>query len=188
MNRPQHLSGRLGLLTLVLLFLLGSIQGCSHQEMEKTGVTRASRPDQESWTVTITLTSEGSKRAVVHSGHLQKFNDRQFILLDQDVNADFFDTEENHTTNLVSKIAEVDEKSDFMIATGEVVVVSDSGVTLYTDTLSWSNEEERVYTDDPVMLTTENNDTLYGIGFESDVELDNWRILKPTGVMHEDEE
>jgi LPS export ABC transporter protein LptC len=173
--------------TLILLFFIGPIQSCSHQEMEKTGITREGRPDQESWTVTITLTSEGSKRAVVRSGHLQKFNDRQFILLDQGVNADFFDTEENHTTNLVSKIAEVDEKSDFMIAMGEVVVVSDSGVTLYTDTLSWNNEEERVYTDDPVILTTENNDTLYGIGFESDVELDNWRILEPTGVMHEDE-
>ena len=37
-----------------------------------------------------------------------------------------------------------------------------------------------------MIFITEEQDTLYGIGFESDVELDNWKILKPTGVFHED--
>ena len=30
-------------------------------------------------------------------------------------------------------------------------------------------------------------DTLYGIGFESDIELNNWKILKPTGVFQVEE-
>ena len=66
-------------------------------------------------------------------------------------------------------------------------VVSDSGVTLFTDTLSWDNVREKIFTDDSVKFITESQDTLYGIGFESDVELNNWKILKPTGVFHEDE-
>ena len=74
-----------------------------------------------------------------------------------------------------------------MIAIGNVVVLSDSGVTLFTDTLSWDNLREKVYTDDEVIFITEEQDTLYGIGFESDVELDNWKILKPTGVFHDNE-
>ena len=74
-----------------------------------------------------------------------------------------------------------------MIAIGNVVVLSDSGVTLFTDTLSWDNIREKVYTDDEVIFITEEQDTLYGIGFESDVELDNWKILKPTGVFHDNE-
>ena len=32
---------------------------------------------------------------------------------------------------------------------------------------------------------TEQNDTLYGIGFKSDIELNNWEIMQPTGVFHE---
>ena len=121
-------------------------------------------------------------RALVKSGHLEKFNDRQYILLDKDVDVDFFDEFEQHTTNLVSQIAEVDERTNFMTAIGDVIVVSDSGVTLYTDTLMWNSEEELIYTDNPIMLTTEKNDTLYGIGFESDVSMDHWKILQPSGV------
>ena len=37
-------------------------------------------------------------------------------------------------------------------------------------------------TKDSVMITTAEKDTLYGIGFESDSELQNWKILKPSGV------
>ena len=121
-------------------------------------------------------------RALVKSGHLEKFNDRQYILLDKDVDVDFFDDFEQHTTNLKSQIAEVDERTNFMTAIGDVIVVSDSGVTLYTDTLMWNSEEELIYTDNPIMLTTEKNDTLYGIGFESDVSMDHWKILQPSGV------
>ena len=102
------------------------------------------------------------------------------------MDADFFNEEEIFTTNLISNIAEVDEEEDFLVAIGDVVVVSDSGVTLFTDTLSWDNVREKVFTDDSVIFITENQDTLYGIGFESDVELNNWKILKPTGVFHED--
>ena len=74
-----------------------------------------------------------------------------------------------------------------LIAIGNVVVLSDSGVTLYTDTLSWDNVKEKVFTDDRVMFITEQKDTLYGIGFESDIELNNWKILKPTGVFQVEE-
>ena len=155
---------------------------CSTLEKAEYSNTRSGYPDQESWGVKITLTNEGVMRALVKSGHLEKFNDRQYILLDNNVNVDFFDDYEQHTTNLISQIAEVDERTNFMTAIGNVIVVSDSGVTLYTDTLMWNSEEELIYTDNPIMLTTEKNDTLYGIGFESDVSMDLWKILQPSGV------
>ena len=169
-----------------ILFLLVFILGCEVVEEKRSGKSREGRPDAESWDATITLTNEGAKRAVIRSGHLEKYDERQYILLDQNVDADFFNAEEIYTTNLKSKIAEIEEDRDYMIAIGDVVVVSDSGVTLFTDTLSWDNVREKVFTDDRVIFITEEKDTLYGIGFESDVELNNWKILKPTGVFHED--
>ena len=158
---------------------------CSNVESDKLGETREGLPDAESWNATITLTNNGSRRAIIKSGHLEKYQQRQYILLDQNVDADFFNENEVYTSNLKSEIAEIDESKDFLIAMGNVVVVSDSGVTLYTDTLSWDNVDEKVFTDDSVVFITEQNDTLYGIGFKSDIELNNWEIMQPTGVFHE---
>ncbi len=168
-------------LTILCLFIFA----CNNTELNKIGETRDGLPDAESWNATITLTNKGSKRAVIKSGHLQKYQQRQYIFLDQKVDADFFNEEEIYTSNLKSEIAEIDESKDFLIAMGNVVVVSDSGVSLFTDTLSWDNVEEKVFTDDRVVFITEQNDTLYGIGFKSDIELNNWEIMQPTGVFHD---
>ena len=168
-------------LTILSLFIFA----CNNTELNKIGETRDGLPDAESWNATITLTNKGSKRAIIKSGHLQKYQQRQYILLDQKVDADFFNEDEIYTSNLKSEIAEIDESKDFLIAMGNVIVVSDSGVTLFTDTLSWDNVEEKIFTDDRVIFITEQNDTLYGIGFKSDVELNNWEIMQPTGVFHD---
>ena len=158
---------------------------CQSNEIQRSGETRQGRPDAESWDAIITLTNKGAKRGVIRSGHLEKYNDKEFILLDQNVDADFFNEEEVFTTNLKSLVAEIDEEEDFLVAIGNVVVVTDSGVTLFTDTLSWDNQKEKVFTSDSVIFITEKKDTLYGIGFESDIELNNWKILQPTGVFNE---
>ena len=167
------------------LFLLIFHFACQSNELQRSGETRQGRPDAESWDAVITLTNKGAKRGVIRSGHLEKYNDNEFILLDQNVDADFFNEEEVFTTNLKSLVAEIDEEEDFLVAIGNVVVVTDSGVTLFTDTLSWDNQKEKVFTSDSVIFITEKKDTLYGIGFESDIELNNWKILQPTGVFNE---
>ena len=167
-----------------ILFSFIVIISCSSIENETNMDSRKGLPDQESWDVEITLTNEGIMRAIVKAGHLEKFNDRNYIFLNKNVDVDFFDEEETHTTNLKSMIAEIDEKTNFMTAIDNVVVVSDSGATLYTDTLKWDSKEEIIYTASPIMLTTNKNDTLYGSGFESDVGLNHWKILYPSGVAN----
>ena len=167
------------------LFVLIFQFACQSNELQRSGETRHGRPDAESWDAVITLTNKGAKRGVIRSGHLEKYNDNEFILLNQNVDADFFNEEEVFTTNLKSLVAEIDEEEDFLVAIGNVVVVTDSGVTLFTDTLSWDNQKEKVFTSDSVIFITEKKDTLYGIGFESDIELNNWKILQPTGVFNE---
>ena len=144
--------------------------------------SRLGKPDQESWGVTILLTDHGLIRAKIKSGHLEKYNEREFILLDSSVIVDFFDEYENHTSRLICDIAEVNEKSNRMKAIGNVSAVSDSGITLYTDTLIWNSKDEKMSTDCHIMLTTEEEDTLYGVGFESESDLKNWIILNPSGV------
>jgi LPS export ABC transporter protein LptC len=168
--------------SLLFLFFLG----CDIDEVKKSGQSRQGMPDAESWDAIITLTNEGAKRAVIRAGHLEKYNEKKYIRLDQNIDADFFNENEIYTTNLKSRVAEIEEARDYLIAIGNVIVLSDSGVTLYTDTLSWDNVKEKVFTNNKVIFITEQKDTLYGIGFESDIELNNWKILKPTGIFEVD--
>ena len=139
-------------------------------------------PDQESWSVIIILTNEGTIRAKVRSGHLEKYNEKEFVMLDSSVTVDFFDNKEQHTSVLTSEKAEINQASNDMEAMGNVVAVSDSGITLYSESLTWNSREEKLRTKDNIMITTLETDTLYGVGFESNSDLKNWKVLSPSGV------
>ena len=143
-------------------------------------------PDQESWGVTIIMTHEGLMRAKVSSGHLKKYNEKEYIILDKNVVVDFFDLQENHTSTLFSDKSEINEKSNDMLAIGNVIAKSDSGITLFTERLQWIAEDEKLFTKDSIMITTLDKDTLFGKGFESNADLENWRILYPSGVTGSD--
>ena len=41
---------------------------------------------------------------------------------------------------------------------------------------------KNLITKDSIMITTLDSDTLYGRGFESNSDLENWRIINPSGV------
>ena len=53
---------------------------------------------------------------------------------------------------------------------------------LFSKKLLWSSRDEKLKTEEKIMITTLDRDTLYGIGFESDSDLKNWKILSPSGV------
>ena len=154
---------------------------CTKQSIQDLP-SREGMPDQESWEVNIILTDQGMIRAKIRSGHLEKYNEKEFIMLDSSVTVDFFDSDEKHTSILTSNRAEVDQSSNDMKAIGNVVAVSDSGISLYSNTLVWDSKNEKLRTKDKIMITTLEKDTLYGIGFESDSDLENWKIINPSGV------
>ena len=164
----------------IIFFFIACSEKSNHNQLGKG----EDYPDQESWGVTIILTDSSIERARVQSGHLEKYNEAQYIMLDQLVKVDFFDKNQNHIAILNSAKAEVNQKTNNMKAMGGVVAISDSGITLYTDTLFWDAKKEQMHSKDSVMITTLEKDTLHGVGFESDSDLQNWKILKPSGVTN----
>ena len=165
----------------IFFFALLLVYSCSEEERSDFPLSEG-LPDQESWGVTIIMTHEGLIRAKVNSGHLKKFNEKEYIILDENVIVDFFDLQENHTSTLFSDKSEINEKSNDMLAIGNVIAKSDSGITLFTERLQWIAEDEKLFTKDSIMITTLDKDTLFGKGFESNADLENWRILNPSGV------
>jgi len=64
---------------LFLFILLILVSSCAREPILEMP-SRDGMPDQESWGVTIILTSEGLIRAKVRSGHLEKYNEKKLHL------------------------------------------------------------------------------------------------------------
>ena len=104
------------------------------------------------------------------------------ILLFGGVNVKVF---ENNlvTNNIYSNNAIVFNKSDSMSANGNVKIVSSrNGYILYTDTIMLYNQTKLVKADNEVLFINDE-DSLKGIGFWSDFDMENWRIEKPIGSI-----
>ena len=87
-----------------------------------------------------------------------------------------------HRSTLYSDSAVVEKISNNLRALGNVIVVSDSGLTLKTNKLFWDHQYKLVISNDSVEFTTREKDTLYGLGFESDMDLSRAKVLKPHGI------
>ena len=67
---------------------------CGGIDSDKSLGKRSDFPDQESWNPVIVMTREAKKRAIVRSKHLAKYSDRQEIILNGNVDVDFFSDDE----------------------------------------------------------------------------------------------
>jgi len=168
---------------ITLWLVCALLWSCSDESQPNQAASGQTYPDQEIWQPTITLTKDGLKRAIVKAGHLTKYNNQAFVNMDKKVEVDFFDSQEKHKSHLTAREALVYENSNDFLARGNVVVVSDSGLTLYTEEVRWVHQREKIISDKFITLTTDQ-DTLYGVGFESDSDLRNWVIFKPSGVTN----
>jgi len=164
---------------IVALLLLA--QCTSQPQKAETVAAKTEYPDQESWQTTIYITREGKTIGCLQAGHVRKYSKKKITLLDQNITVDFFNEEGKHTSRLTAQGGKIFDTSQDMLAYGRVHVVSDSGLTLATDTLRWDNRRQKILSTIPMVLTTENHDTLYGDGFESDANLDNYVITNPHG-------
>ena len=129
----------------------------------------------------IIITRKDFRVVVAKADILVEGNDEDAILRDN-VIADFFDDLGQHMSILYSDSARFNQKNNNLYAMGNVFVVSDSGYTLSTKSIMWDNQYKLIESQDSVMFTTPEKDTMYGIGFESDMDLSEWKIYKPKGV------
>jgi LPS export ABC transporter protein LptC len=164
----------------VLLFLIAC---SSAPEEDPTEISTEEYPDQESWNSTIIITKEGQTIGILEAAYIKKFTQKNLTYIEDGLKVDFFNTEGNHTSVLTSEGGLVHDVKQDMIAYGNVVVVSDSGMTLFTDTLKWDNNQQKIISEIPVMITSET-DTVYGDTFISDPNLSNYTITNSRAVSN----
>ena len=137
--------------------------------------------ENEIWNPVIILTRKEKKLIKAKSKKLYKQKNESALLIGN-VEIDFYNDAGEHISILYADSARINEYSNDLNANGNVYVVSDSGFTLATHKIVWNNSYKMIMSEDSVMFTTIEGDTLYGVGFESDSDLEEWRIFKPFGI------
>ena len=133
------------------------------------------------WNPYIILTNKEKKMVEAKSSKLYKQKDKSALLVGK-VEIDFYNDSGNHMSILYADSARINERNSNLSAQGNVYVVSDSGYTLRTNKIDWDNSYKMIIAKDSVMFTTNEGDTLYGIGFESDSDLEEWKIFSIFGI------
>jgi LPS export ABC transporter protein LptC len=143
-------------------------------------VAQTEYPSQESWNSTVTFTDSGRVKAILWSGHIASYATKQYTLLSESVHVDFYNEFEQHTSSLTARRGKVDDRTQDFAAYENVVVISDSGTVLRTDSLYWDNATRKIRTDAfvDILSPTEH---IMGHGMMSDQGLKNYTIFKVTG-------
>ena len=164
-----------------MLVLSVFVMGCN-----SSGDIKYNLPDAEDFNENeigmpvITITRENIPLIKATSDKLIK-NETSNAVLRGNVRADFFDDEGFHISQLTSDSAHIDQKTNNLHAYGNVKVVSDDSVKLFSNSILWDNHYKLITSNDSVLFTSPTV-TMYGVGFDSDMDLTNWKVKKPRGT------
>lgn len=161
-------------LSLGVVFLVFSFS-CDRDEQGE--IPRSTElPDQVVEKAEVVFTVDGVRSTLIKANYVVKY-ERKDLTLAKGIHVDFFDKEGKHTSVMDADSGIIRERRQELEALGNVVVVSDEGVRLETESLKWDPRRQKVVTDDFVKLTKEG-DIIYGYGLEADQQLKNFKIKK----------
>ena len=142
----------------------------------------ADSADQVMYGRSFNLTDQGLMRAQLVFDTAFFFDDNTRIELSK-VNMTFFTVTGAKDAVLTSQHGTYNSRTSAMVARKNVVVVSEDGRRLTTPELLYSQQLNQISSDSAFVLT-EPNRRLEGVGFRSDPDMKNIRILKgATGIV-----
>jgi LPS export ABC transporter protein LptC len=163
----------------IILFLclagLSLILSCKVESPRKIQ-TPTTFPDQVVENTTMFFTVNGVRSAEIKIKHLEKY-EKEDLSRGKGIYADIYDHEGKHVSTLQADSGWIKEKRQELMVMGNVVVKSDQGMILETQSLSWNPKTNKVTTEDFVKII-KGKDVITGYGLEADQELEQFRIKK----------
>lgn len=158
------------------ILLIGILISACGKEEPKAPALPVNVPDQVIENSTFTFSEEGIRSAVIWAKYVEVY-ERLDLKKAKQVRADFYDKDGKHASVLVADSGVIQERRRKFEALGNVVVTTDEGIKLNTQTLRWDPEKAKIVTDDFVTVTKDQN-VITGYGLEADQELKHFIIKK----------
>jgi len=171
-----------GIAAACLLMVLPAVFGCEEKIKPSvlSNVDSRTLPQQESWNSTVTLSDSGVVTAVIEAGYIRVYDQPPRTLLSEGVKVHFLDADGRETSVLTSREGQVNDQTNDLEASGDVVVVSKDSTVLSTTRLYWDSKKNLIHTPDYVSIVSPR-ERIQGRGFEADQNLRSYRIFKVTG-------
>ncbi|HPR32375.1 MAG TPA: LPS export ABC transporter periplasmic protein LptC, partial [Prolixibacteraceae bacterium] len=93
-----------------------------------------------------------------------------------------YDRDKRITSSIAASYGKYFEEKELWEAKQNVVAVTENNDTLKTELLYWDEKKEKIYSDQFVKFIRKEQ-IITGIGFESDLQMKNWKILKVQGEI-----
>ncbi len=169
------------LVTAILLVLTACADKKALPTARASGSPLADSADQIMFGAKFALTHEGMNRARLRADTAYFFDDNTRIEL-ENVHTIFFNAIGAQDAVLTSRRGTHNARLGNMVARENVVVVSQDGRRLTTSHLVYDQPRNEISSDSAFVMT-EPNRRLEGIGFKSDPNMNNIRILKGASGM-----
>jgi LPS export ABC transporter protein LptC len=161
---------------IVLCFVIAACGEKKTLPTARSGSPLADSADQVMFGARFNLTNQGVHRARLNADTAYFFEDNTRVEL-ENVRTTFYNTTGAQDAVLTSRRGTYNTRLGNMVARQNVVVVSEDGRRLTTSELIYSQPRNEISSDSAFVLT-EPNRRLEGIGFRSDPNMRNIRILR----------
>jgi len=177
----------------LLLALFGLLIGlalplgsCQKGGQGEGSIGAADVPDQEFSDFTTVESDSGLVRWVLKAPVARMYSARKLLAAD-DPRIEFFDKEGRRTSVLTSNKGEYNQVTHDLTALGNVVITSQEGYVLETESLVWVEKLGKMHSEDFVKFIR-GRDVLTGYGLLSDPELKNVEIQRDVKAYLRDSE
>jgi LPS export ABC transporter protein LptC len=170
----------------LIMIITASLFSCGGEESNGHYLDADRTPDQVFENFQITESDSGVTRWILQAPLARVYNLRK-LLVTENPTIDFFNERGERTSVLTADKGEINQETHDFTTLGNVVVTSNDGYSLETETLIWIKGKGKIHTDDFVKFTG-GDDVLTGYGFKSDPALEKWEIKREVEVLLKNEE
>lgn len=149
----------------------------------------AAAPDRVTTKAEYFYSDSGIVRNRLRAGRVEEFmaEERQKTLMSDGVELVFFDPDGQQGSVLTARQGLIKPKKNTMEVRDHVVFTNTRGERLETEHLVWSQDSDRVWTDQPVKIIRAQ-DILYGQGLDANEDFSRYTIRHLTGTLYVDPE
>jgi len=142
-------------------------------------------PMETAYDISVFYTDSAQPKIHLKSPEVNRFKhtDKPYTEYPKGLYVEFFDEQGGIKSSLKANYAIQWEAEGITEAKSDVVVVNAKGETLNTEHLIWDEAKEKIYTEEFVKITTEDQQIM-GYGFEADQEFNSYLVRNIKGTIN----